>query len=217
MIEFHKIHTIFKRDKVTNKIILDEYSLDEFYYLKDNQWEWSEKVDGTNCRILWDHLQRKLTFGGRTDSSQMPIQLITKLQEIFTVEKMMTFFPDISVIFFGEGYGSKIQEPSGSLYKADGVDFILFDVKIGKWWLERDSVNKIASNFEIKSVPIITSGTIKNAVALVSSGFKSHFGNFTAEGIVLRPETELYSRSGNRIIAKLKCKDFNWDDLNDRK
>lgn len=208
MLEYHKIQTIFKRDKTTNKVIIGEYSLPEFEYLKDNQWEWTEKIDGTNCRIFWSHLSHKIMFGGRTDSAQLPTELINKLQEIFTAEKMLEFFPDVSVMFFGEGYGRKIQKV-GHLYNPNGVDFILFDVKIGKWWLERESVNKIASNLEIKSVPLITSATIDNAVTFVKAGIKSFFGDFEAEGIVLRPETELLTRGGYRIIAKLKCRDFN--------
>ena len=38
MIEYHKIHTLFKRNLITKKIMLEEYSLKEFEYLKNNQW-----------------------------------------------------------------------------------------------------------------------------------------------------------------------------------
>ena len=39
-------------------------------------------------------------------------------------------------------------------------------------------------------------------------GFQSMWGNFQAEGLVVRPLVELRSRTGERVIAKIKCKDF---------
>lgn len=39
-------------------------------------------------------------------------------------------------------------------------------------------------------------------------GFKSTWGDFQAEGIVARPSVELKNRAGERIITKIKCKDF---------
>ena len=45
-------------------------------------------------------------------------------------------------------------------------------------------------------------------INLVRSGFNSKWGEFKAEGIVARPETELKRRNGQRIITKLKYKDF---------
>jgi hypothetical protein len=40
------------------------------------------------------------------------------------------------------------------------------------------------------------------------TGFKSQWGDFIAEGIVARPVVELKSRNGDRIITKIKYKDF---------
>jgi hypothetical protein len=42
----------------------------------------------------------------------------------------------------------------------------------------------------------------------VGCGVKSWWGDFDAEGIVARPQVELFTRAGHRIITKLKCKDF---------
>ena len=53
MKEYHKIQSVFKRDIANGKIIEGKYSLPEFEYLKDNQWVFTEKVDGTNIRIIW--------------------------------------------------------------------------------------------------------------------------------------------------------------------
>jgi len=40
-------------------------------------------------------------------------------------------------------------------------------------------------------------------------GVKSKFGTFFAEGVVGTPSVPLFTRSGERIIIKIKAKDFN--------
>jgi len=205
--EYHKINTIFKRDDKTKKLLIEQYSQPEFEYLANNEFEWSEKIDGTNCRAYWNHEDETVQIKGRTDNAQMPMPLIERLQTVFDKEKLKSLYSDVSITFYGEGYGRKIQA-IGSKYKADGVDFILFDVRVGRWWLERKSVDKIAKDLEIQSVPIIGKGTLSEAVAKVEKGFNSIFGDFMAEGMVLRPTVELFARNGSRIIAKLKHRDF---------
>ena len=45
-------------------------------------------------------------------------------------------------------------------------------------------------------------------IAMARKGFDSIWGAFKAEGIVARPTVELRTRSGKRIITKIKHKDF---------
>jgi ATP-dependent RNA circularization protein (DNA/RNA ligase family) len=215
MNQYHKIQTIFKRDMTNNgKIIEDDYSLPEFEYLKDNKWVFTEKVDGTNVRVMWNG--EGVVFGGKTDEAQMPVFLLYKLQELFEgIAKKELFkskfqkdgVPFGDVCLYGEGYGAKIQKGGGN-YIPDGVDFVLFDVKIGDWWLQREDVEDIAKHFGIKIVPIIGEGTLLEVVEKTRQGFKSLWGDFLAEGIVLRPKTELKTRRGERIITKIKHRDF---------
>ena len=49
---YHKIDTIWKRDPSTGKIIEGLFSRDEFLYLTDYEWEWTEKIDGTNIHVI---------------------------------------------------------------------------------------------------------------------------------------------------------------------
>ena len=77
---YHKIQTIFKRE-MKGKLIEEEYSLPEFEYLKDNKWVFTEKIDGTNIRVMWNG--ENVVFGGKTDNAQLPIFLLYKLQELF--------------------------------------------------------------------------------------------------------------------------------------
>ena len=53
MEEYHKIHTVFKRDPVTNfkGLLVGQWSKPEFQILQNIRWDFSEKIDGTNIRI----------------------------------------------------------------------------------------------------------------------------------------------------------------------
>ena len=53
--EYHKILSIFYRDPKTKykNFIMGKYSTPELELLKDIQWQFTEKVDGTNMRVMW--------------------------------------------------------------------------------------------------------------------------------------------------------------------
>jgi len=209
MEEYPKIQSIFKRDEKTHKFIEGQFSLPEFEYLKDNVWVFTEKIDGTNVRVGWlsdEKGEYKLRYGGRTENAQMPTFLMAKLQELFDEFDWASQFPD-GIVLYGEGYGAKIQKGGGN-YIPTGVDFILFDIKIGDWWLKREDVEGIAQLLGIRVVPIVGEGKLDDAVLGIKKGVPSTFGDFLAEGMVLRPKVELKTRSGHRIITKIKHRDF---------
>ena len=208
MIEYHKIKTVWKRDPETKYKTLIEgaWATPEFEYLTDCKWVFTEKVDGTNIRVMWDHEFGQIQFRGKTDKAQIPPFLLDKLHEIFKVSEFPYVFDD-SACLYGEGYGAKIQKGGGN-YIPNGVDFVLFDVKCGDWWLKRDDVIDIAKRLGVGVVPIHAIGSLNDMVEIVPEGFESHWGGFQAEGLVARPDIELKDRSGHRIITKLKCKDF---------
>lgn len=201
MIEYHKIETLLDRDKQTFKVIKYEWRLPEFEYLKDNDWLWTEKIDGTNIRVMWDGVV--IRFGGKTDNAQIPTFLLARLQDLFLADKFKDLPP---LCLYGEGFGAKIQ--SGGKYIPDGCDFILFDVKIGEWWLERENIEDIATKLGIRIVPITGKGNLINAIEKTRAGYYSTFGQFLAEGIVVRPLVTLFTRKGERLIGKIKTKDF---------
>jgi len=209
MKEYSKIQTVFKRDMANKgKLIETEFSLPEFEYLKDNQWIWTEKVDGTNIRIDWVRgVGRK--FGGRTDNAQIPSFLYERLEELFTLEKLdSTIQPDVDQLcIYGEGYGAKIQKGGGN-YNPDGVDFVLFDILVDGWWLKREAIEEIAEALVIDIVPIVGRGNLQEGVEYTRAGFASNWGSFVAEGLVMKPSVELQTRAGHRIITKIKNKDF---------
>lgn len=207
IIEYHKIAGPFKRatsgpDK--NKVIPWEWSMPEFEVLADIPWIFTEKIDGTNIRIIWDG--HRVEIRGRTDRANLAPDLIKNLMEMFPEELMEQAFGANPVILFGEGYGPGIQKGGGN-YRKD-KSFILFDVYIGGWWLMRDSVEEIANSLGIDVVPVRYENTLRNAVWFMTAANLisaiADTENFTAEGVVGTPAVPLFNRKGERIIVKLK-------------
>ena len=207
MNEYHKIQTVFKRDIATkHKTLLDgQWTIPEFEYLANNPWTFTEKVDGTNIRVMFKN--GIVTFGGKTDSAQIPAQLVTRLNERFLplAAKMQEVF-GCDACLYGEGYGAKIQKRGGN-YRQD-QDFVLFDILINNWWLQLADVEDVANKLGVDVVPIIGEGTLHDAIKWAKRGIPSTWGDFEAEGIVARPKIELCTRSGHRMITKIKCRDF---------
>ena len=172
--------------------------------LTDVEWTWTEKIDGTNIRIMFDGAAVK--FGGKTDNAQIPADLIMRLIELFPVLKFINVGFVDPVCLYGEGFGAGIQK-TGKLYGLK-KDFILFDVVIGETFLYRQDVENIATKLGISIVPVLFRGGILEAAAQVKSGVKSFFGDFIAEGLVGRPKVELQTKFGKSIITKIKTRDF---------
>lgn len=208
MYKYHKIQTVWLRDPDTKykTLLEDQWAKPEFEYLKDNDWIFTEKIDGTNIRVDYDCTVRQ--FAGRTDKAQIPLFLLDKLTELFPLEKFLKLYPDTPMTLYGEGYGAKIQKGGGN-YISDGVDFVLFDVMINGCWLERSSIVDIAQKLNILAVPFVACGPLQKMIEWAREGFNSTWGNFQAEGLVARPIVELQDRAANRIITKIKHKDFN--------
>ena len=206
MNEYPKIPTLFKRDPDTKfrTLIKDSYATPELDYLRFNQWLLTEKVDGTNIRVMW-RAETGLTFGGKTDNAQIPAHLANRLNEIFQDKEFAAIF-DGDACLYGEGYGAKIQKGGGNY--SDTQEFALFDVKVGDWWLERPNVEDVAEKLGLRCVPVIRRGPLLVMIDIVRGGFKSCWGDFPAEGLVARPAVSLVARNGNRVITKLKTKDF---------
>jgi len=198
---YHKINSIYKRDEKGN-FLEGQWSCPEFEYLANNIWNWTEKIDGTNIRIDWNGESFKI--GGRTDNAQIPTFLYSRLLELFNADKLLPYAP---MTLYGEGFGAKIQKGGGN-YISNGVDFILFDVLIDDYWLKREDVTDIADKLELRVVPVIGEGTLYEAIGFVKTGFNSTFGEFQSEGLVLRPKVELFNRGNQRIITKIKCRDW---------
>lgn len=219
MAEYQKIQTLFKRDE-RNIIIPDQFTYPEFEVLKDLKWECTEKIDGTNIRIELANSENPedgiiMSFKGRTDKAIIPEHLLTKLNWLFDKEHLMEALnitdetQNCNITLYGEGYGAKIQK--GGNYISNDVNFILFDVKVGKWWLDREAIKDIANKLGINAVPLMGCMTIPEAIEYVKKGFKSTIAenkDYDAEGLVLKAPCGLLKRDGERLITKIKTVDF---------
>lgn len=204
---YPKIETLFERDE-TFKVLPNKLRNTSYGIIKT--WQFTEKIDGTNIRIIWQ--DGKMKFGGRTGNAQLPADLIQHLYEIVDTNKLKEIFPETSVIIYGEGYGAGIQK--GSAYSPN-KQFIVFDVLVdGKWWLSWDNVCDIANNLNLKTVPYLGEWTLEEGVEFARKGFDSILAkaitgqSFKAEGIVGRTCETMYDKRFNRMIIKLKTKDF---------
>lgn len=178
---YHKIQSLFKRDPETkNKTFLvGEYSIPEFEYLKDNIWQYTEKIDGTNIRICLK--DRELSFKGRSDNAQLPANLVNYMRDNILVEKLSEIFPDgDDIVLYGEGCGAKIQKGGGNYYSDQRL--VLFDIRIDNWWLKRSSVEDIAKKLDLPFAPIIGEGTLDDMVHIVRTGIMSRWGGFSSRG-----------------------------------
>ena len=105
MNEYHKIDTVFKRDPATRhkSLIIGDFANEAFAYLRNNTWVFTEKVDGTNIRVLFK--DGRVSFGGKTDAASIPTKLVDNLRQQFDNERKLALFaekfPD-GVCLYGE-------------------------------------------------------------------------------------------------------------------
>ena len=223
--EYVKINSLWKREgwyfdqdkknspdyqKGKQSFIIGDYAQLEFGNIR--RWHVEEKVDGTNIRIHYS--EGKVQIGGRTKDAQIPCHLLTYLQNTFDEFSMNRAFPckenepHPTVTLYGEGYGAKIQG-CGSNYRGD-VGFILFDVRAGKWWLERGAVAEIATFLNLPMCPKIGIMEEEQIIRYVKS--KPHslcsITPQVMEGVICRSYPLMLFRSGEPILWKLKCKEF---------
>ena len=146
---------------------------------------------------------------GRTDNAALPAKLVNWMVDKFLhpsrLETLKEKFPDGATLY-GEGFGAGISKGGGN-YGPDQT-FILFDVRVGDWWLQRDAVKDVAETLDLKSVKEVGCFTLHEAIELVKKGYNSEFGDFLAEGLIAEPCVPMFTRAGDRIITKIKTRDF---------
>lgn len=198
------IKNVFKRGMDIYKVVYGEFSLPEFEYLQNNLWVFTEKLDGMNIRVILDD---GVEFRGRSDRAHLPGPLKEHLRDTFDIESVreQASLYGEGLCLYGEGVGPGIQ--SGAKYGA-GQYFVMFDVMTNHGWASRRDVGDIAKNLQIPVAPVKLTGTLWEAMLTVEKGLKSDFGDFFAEGLVGRPVPDLRNIYGDRIVVKIKHKDF---------
>lgn len=207
---YPKIDTIFERDEKTFKVNVDKYKNPIYSII--NKWEFTEKIDGTNIRILKGDC---LELGGRTEKAEVPKAIERYIFDIISMPKLEEIFGDKEVIIYGEGYGGKIQGGAedklrGGKY-SDTEKFIVFDILVGgKFWLKRSDIEEICKNLGLDVVPLLTFDRLGEAWLHTKIGFKSELGDgsIKAEGMIGKTSIPLFDGCHNRLICKIKTKDF---------
>jgi len=231
LFEYPKIKTIFERDE-DHKIMPLSFSSKYFSsFLNLPMWILTEKIDGQNLRISFDGLN--FNIEGRTSKTIFPANLsdfLSNLEKKFSKnkneiirviskalknkrqkQKTLSFSPERPLIFFGELAGYKIQKGSKYVNNEKKNIFVLFDIYVNHYFLDFATVLNIGEILKLDCVPLVDGyklNTLKNGIDLVESGLISTYANFIAEGIVARPMCELRTAKGDRIIAKIKYRDF---------
>lgn len=191
-----------------HKLDIGKYACPEFETIE--RWQIDEKVDGTNIRIIWEPAdQFSPRFAGRTDNAQIPGRLLHHLQSVFTREKLeREFGTSTKIVFFGEGYGPKIQAV-GSKYRSDH-SFILFDVWIDGWWLEKAKVIECANQLDIEHTinqQILHTQEVWEFVKSRPRSYISEDRSLVMEGVIARSYPLMLFRNHTPIMFKLKVKD----------
>lgn len=194
------------------KLITPAKGQDEAYrspllaYLAESPWVYSRKVDGENIRIQWNGEQA--LWNGKSNSFQCSAEFTeymnnTFLEEIFE-EK---FGRDKIVTLFGEKMGPKTQ---GNELGLEKDEVVLYDVNVNGTWLSKVAVVEIAGYFGF-NVPSIyrymphgqVSAKLRELIEMCANGeFKDW------EGIVAIPLVEMRDQNGQRVIVKIKNRDY---------
>lgn len=190
-------------------------------------WVVTEKVDGTNIRVILDNTTTLVSSDGqgntrwdvphvevrgRTDNANLPADLLFGIQKWATLDTLRACFDDGTgeipdhVTLYGEGFGPGIQK-AGQAYGGN-KRFILFDVKVGEWWLNWDSVKDIANKLGVPHVTQLGWCSLEEAKARVRESSLLPQGSEHIEGIVCRTDPYLFDQWGNRVMFKYKIRDL---------
>lgn len=233
---YSKILAPYRRTDSSSKFVTEgEWSCPEFKLLKDIDWSWTFKCDGTNVSLQWRGDKMTLdSIKGHTDKSLFNQRTKDYLEKTFCTPEAETIFEDlygeqnVNIIleFCSKDMNQNYGHPDGFCYVLD-----VQNADTGKFW-DREAVKTFAERFSLDYVREMLVGTIDEAVQWVkiatatwnSSNCKvagettsrkgavckveNPYGPYLIEGLVGRPLCELHDANDNRIITKVKCKDF---------
>ena len=206
MREYQKIETLYTFDSEIKRFRKKLYN-PIVEYLKDCKWFGTEKIDGTNTRVLWNG--HSFEFAGRTDSGDLPKALRELLANTFNYDMEILFeqkFGNKEVILFMEGYAGKIQ--NGAYQGPESI--IGFDIMIGDVYLDKAVSKQIFEELGLKFVPVLEFNNLQECIDYVYNNKQSIIQpESKIEGLVCYPAVRLYDHQGKRIIVKIKNKDLN--------
>ena len=203
--KYPKINSLYKRERKTKRLIIGDLSMPEFSCIQE--WDLYEKIDGTNIRIIIDN--DTVEFRGRTNSDDnIPAHLLEHLKNRYTMDKLTPFLGKQAIIF-GEGFGYKIQNGGAYVNGDPVVKFHAFDVLLYNTWMQQDDMRGLLKTIDIECAQYIGSVETTNFETPAFIGLRSMINmDAVMEGVIARPVREMLTAHGDRVMWKLKHKDF---------
>jgi len=212
--KYRKIQTLWKRDKEKKGAIM-RWDFSEDVAQNIRKWSITEKIHGQcmTVAVTEDDIE---VYGKtkNTEFNKAHEPLLTYINEKFTrkvLDDVLDFTKADKIIFYGEGYGVKINK--GGQYLKEGQKFILFDVCIDGIWMEEDSVTYFADVLDIQRVPILCIESFPYAEHLCQTITLSQVSEqdppCRIEGVVARAHPMVLDRLTHEpIMFKLKVEDY---------
>lgn len=215
--KYEKFSSPFKKDdKFFNTIEMAQN-------LPVGTWIKTEKIDGTNIRIILTkpeegmlqvkrevHIASRKLILNREDKGSN--QYLDCLKDV-NLHKIEEYFKDVdsTVTIYGEGYGAGVQK--GGIYSKE-KRFRVFDIRIGEAYQDFEYVKKVCLDNQLNLVPIIgevreiTYGECHNSLVKFKETLLKEGDGGKPEGIVYKFEPVLLNKYKERLIFKVKFKDF---------
>ena len=218
--KYPKIRSLFKRDNQFK--FTEQYTSASLQEFSEKNFKWScyEKIDGMNMRVYCNYERNEFKYFGRTDSADIPEHLKPELEKIVesvkkNKEAVKQALQASIFVLFGEGFGHKIQK--GGLYLGDKTACHAFDSyayivtkenQYKGFWLDSKKLDELLKILQVEKVPSFGQMTVHSAVEMVKNGFSSKYGTAKAEGLILKTDFPVFDSFGERLIFKVKSKDF---------
>ena len=167
----------------------------------------SEKIDGTSVGIVWDG--ERISFVGHTEKSEFCPRYLEYLKTNFGTSEFESvieeLFGDKQIKIYGEG----ISKDYNVHYGYPEGNFIMYDIQNENGtFYNRVVVKEIAKKLNL-IYPWEEMMSLKEAIDYIKTRPVSKLNpENMMEGLVLRAPLELYTNHGDRIICKVKVKDF---------
>ena len=172
---------------------IEDFADPNFHELLDVAWIWSEKFDGMSSGIHF-HEDGSYTIFGRTKKTKFSADQMDAMQDaVETYSK----FAGSGLTLYGELVGPSLQGNPHRLYYHD---FIPFDMAYGKVFWDKGRLAEEVGGHRGE----VRISTLRHALSMMIYEEKPY--SYYQEGFVGTPE--LCNLKGERIITKLKWKDF---------
>lgn len=217
MIEVYpKFYAPYERKEHSKLVDINKPKRDIKPYMTDDMtWTVSEKLNGINTRIIWDGYS--IEVKGRNDKTELQGGQLD-LQGDLIASQMDNgnfmfdeLFGTKKVTIFGEVIGTKIQ---GNPYKLGETQFKVFDILINDVWVSPEGITKIAEDLNMSTVMHYTVRGWDNVMTNFIEIWKNcRKKKFYFEGLVAYPAHQPLTKKGERVITKIKVKDFDLEEL----